>query len=523
MQIDNREHLSRREEASRAGTAEDHRFQIAVEFAPNATIMVNEAGLILLVNAQAEQAFGYSRAELVGQPVEMLVPERFRRAYGRARADFFTDPMAQPVGAMRDFYCLKKDGTEFPAEIRLNPIATDTGIIVLSAIVDVTERKQAELLLRDSEQRSRSLAAIVHFSDDAIISTGLDTMVTSWNAAAERTFGYTAAEIIGRSVLQLALPGRESDMLHVLDRIKRGERVQHYETKRRHKNGSILEISLSESPIYGLDSRLIGASEVARDITTAKRTENELRQSQMRLQELHAELLHVSRLSSMGQMAVTMAHELNQPLSAIVNYMEAIGALIDRGCELPAAQLRTIVGRAAEQAIRAGRILQRSREFVTRGDTERRFERISPLIREARELALIGTQQKGISISLGVLPDVAVIVDKIQIQQVLLNLLRNAIDAVADQDDRNIALTAEVQGGTVRISVADNGPGIAEQIRTRLFQPFVSTKKTGMGMGLSICKTIMESHDGYLWAEPNPGGGAVFRLVLPLASVAEAE
>jgi len=502
-------------ELIRAKPAPERRFQLVFEFAPNAMIMTNEAGTILMVNAEAARIFGYPRAELVSQPIEMLIPQGRREIPIGARTGFFSDHMPRSIDARRNLCGVKKDGTTFPIEIGVNPIATEDGTIVLSTIADITNRRRAELQLRDIEQRSRSLAAIVHFSDDAIISTGLDGTVTSWNAAAERTFGYTAAEMIGQSVLRLTLPGRESDMMRILDRIKRGERVEHYETRRRHKNGSILDISLSESPIYDADARLIGSSEVARDITAGKRTENELKQSQMRLQDLHAELLHVSRLSSMGQMAVTMAHELNQPLTAIGNYMEAMDALLDRDGEIPFDRLRTMITRTGDQAIRAGRIIQRLREFITPREIAKRFEKIAPLVKEARELALVGTKQNGVTINLGVLPDAFVIVDKILIQQVLLNLLRNAVEAVADQENRDVVLTAEIQGDTVQISVADNGPGIAQEIRGKLFQPFVSTKKTGMGMGLSICRTIVSSHNGCIWAEPNPTGGTIFRLILP--------
>ena len=155
-------------------------------------VMINRAGEIVMVNAQAERAFGYARTELLGQPVEMLVPERFRSHHPEMRAAFFTHPQPRPMGTGRDLYGLKKDGGEFPVEIGLNPIETEEGLLVLSAIVDITERKAAELALRDSEQRLRALAAIVKSAGDPIIGKTLDGIITSWNKAAERVFGYTA-------------------------------------------------------------------------------------------------------------------------------------------------------------------------------------------------------------------------------------------------------------------------------------------------------------------------------------------
>jgi two-component system, LuxR family, sensor kinase FixL len=500
----------------------ERRFQLVVEAAPNAMLMINSAGVIVMVNVQAERVFGYARAELLGQPVDMLVPEPSRGRHSGLRKAFSADPRARAMGAGRDLYGRKKDGSEFPVEIGLNPIETDEGMMVLSAIVDITERKSAELALRAGEHRLRSLAAIVESSDDAIISNTLEGIIISWNKGAERVFGYTAAEMIGQSILRLATPGSGGEMIAILDQIKRGERVDHYETKRRHKNGALLDISLSVSPVYEADRQLVGASKVARDITRAKAVEAALSESQARLQALHAELLHVSRLSAMGQMAAMVAHELNQPLTAISNYMEAVGALLDRGGELPLTRLRGAIESAGGQAIRAGQILQRIRGFAARRDTEKRIEAIPSLVREAAALALVGTRQRGIVVKVDDdIADVSVFADKIQIQQVLLNLLRNAAEATADQECREIALLTQANDDAIKISVVDNGPGLPEEVQAKLFQPFVSTKATGMGVGLSICHTIVTGHNGRLWAEPNPDGGTIFHFVLPTASATD--
>jgi two-component system sensor kinase FixL len=488
--------------------AAERRFRLVVEAAPNAMVMVNLAGVIVMVNAETERVFGYKRAKLLGQPVEMLVPARFRGHHPGMRTAFFADPRPRAMGAGRDLYGLKSDGSEFPVEIGLNPIETDEGTMVLSAIVDITERKTAELALH-------SLAAIVESSDDAIIGKTLDGIVTSWNKAAERTFGYTAAEMIGQSILRLAVPERVDDMTEILNRIKRGERVSHYETVRRHKNGTLLDVSLSVSPIYDAGGHLVGASKVARDITVAKRTETALRESQIQLQELQSELLHAARLSVMGQMASTMAHELNQPLTAVVNYLEAARHLIRSG-KVATERLDDLMGRAVAQAERAGGVIRHLRQFVAKGETERRAEDLNQLIEEALALALVGTRQSIVRVALELdrsLP--LVLADGVQIQQVVLNLVRNAIEAMAESDPRVLTVSTHTVADTVEIRIADTGPGISPELGDRLFQPFATTKKTGMGLGLSICREIVEAHEGRLVNAPRTEGGTEFRVTLP--------
>ena len=520
----------RRHHSPQAELEAERRFRLAVEAAPNAMVMVNRAGAIIMVNAQTERMFGYSRAELLGQSLQMLVPRRFRGRHEDSCAAFFVDPQPRPMGARGELYAVKKDGSEFPVEIGLSPIETNEGLMVIAAVIDITARKAAEAALRESELRARALANIVESSDDAIIgiaivassndailSTNLDGIVTSWNNGAKRIFGYAAPEMIGQSIFRLAVPGHGDEMLHVLRRIKRGERVDHYETTRRRKDGEIVHLSLSVSPIYDADGQLIGASKISRDITAAKKAEEALRESEARLQELNAELLHVSRLSAMGQMAAMVAHELNQPLTAINNYLEAARALLDRGSDLPLSGIKNAIDRAGEQAMRAGQVIRRIRGFVLRGDSERRIEALSPLLKEAAELAALGMKQKRVSIKYEDGPaDASILADRIQIQQVLLNLLRNAAEAVADADSRNVTLRSELRDGAVQINVIDNGPGLSDEVKEKLFQPFVSTKKTGMGVGLSICHSIITAHGGRLWTEPNPDGGTIFSITLPV-------
>jgi two-component system sensor kinase FixL len=246
----------------------------------------------------------------------------------------------------------------------------------------------------------------------------------------------------------------------------------------------------------------------------------ERQEAERRIQDLQAELLHASRLSVMGQMASTMAHELNQPLTAVTNYLEAGRQLLAAGAGRPE-RIVEMMEKAIGQAQRAGDVIRRLRGFVSKGETERRIQSLNKLVEEALALALVGARQRGVRTSLELdhtLPPV--LVDHVQIQQVVLNLVRNAVEAMEQNERRELRIgtRAVPEQGTVEIIVADTGPGIAPELADRLFQPFVTTKATGMGLGLSICREIVEAHHGRLTTAPASSGGTVFRVTLPIAS-----
>jgi PAS domain S-box-containing protein len=393
-----------------------------------------------------------------------------------------------------------------------------------------------------------SPAAIVESSNDAIISTNLDGTIATWNRAAEAIFGYRPEEVIGRPVFLLAAPGREDEMPGILDQIKRGQRIQHYETVRHHKSGRQVAISLSVSPIRAHNGQIIGASKIARDITERKEAEAELRRlnetleqrvavrtaeleeltrklqaeiverqrADAHLQELQSELFHATRLNAAGQMAGALAHELNQPLAAAINFVRAAQRQLATGSRDEIETVPEVMDEAAEEVLRAGQIIRRLRDFVRRGETERRMESVVTMVEEASTLALTAAAVSGVQVRFSFDPSaMRVLADRIQIQQVLVNLMRNAIEAMAESTRRELVVTAALlDAETVEIGVGDSGPGIAEEVAATLFEPFASTKPRGMGLGLSISRSIVESHGGCLRSEPNPGGGMIFRFTL---------
>jgi two-component system sensor kinase FixL len=246
----------------------------------------------------------------------------------------------------------------------------------------------------------------------------------------------------------------------------------------------------------------------------------EHQQTQARLHDLQSELVHVSRLSAMGEMASALAHELNQPLAAISNYMKGSRRLLDASSDPNRTKIEGALDRAAEQAIRAGQIIRRLRDFVARGESEKRVESLSKLIEEAGALGLAGAREQGVRLRFNLdRHHDLVLVDRVQIQQVLVNLFRNALEAMAQSSHRElIASNVPAADDMIEIAVSDTGSGFPDDVQQNLFQTFFTTKETGMGVGLSISRSIIEAHGGRMWAEGNPSGGAIFRFTLPAAS-----
>ena len=375
---------------------------------------------------------------------------------------------------------------------------------------------QSELALQGAEARLRSILRTV---PDAMIIIDGRGRIESLSSTAERLFGYTMDEVAGQNISRfMPTPHREhhdgyleryleTGVRHIIGigRIVVGQR----------KDGTTFPMHLTIGELRSADRHYFTG--FIRDLTDQQMTES-------RLKELQSEVTHMSRFTALGEMASTLAHEINQPLTAITNYLKGCHRLLEKVGDASAPALRDALSKAADQALRAGRIIQRLREFVARGDSERQIENLPKLIEDASTLALIGARENGIAVSFRLDSRAnAVLADRIQIQQVLVNLIRNAIEVLTGHEGpRKLEIATSAQtDDMVEVRVADSGPGLAPAVAAQLFQPFVTTKEKGMGLGLSICRTIVEAHGGKIWVDAPSQGGAAFHFTLRAADECE--
>ena len=359
----------------------EEKFRLAVEASPSGILLVNQTGQIVLVNAHIEELFGYGREELIGQSVEILVPERFASKHPEYRANFLAAPTRRAMGAGRELFGRRKDGSEFPVEIGLNPIETPDGILVLASVVDISARKRAE------------------------------------------------------------------------------------------------------------------------------------EEAQLR----RAEINRLTRVSLLGEMAGSIAHEVNQPLGAMMANASAMIHFIDRG-HVDAKQLREILSSVVRDGRRASDVIGNIRDTIKKGTAAQKNVALNDIVRNVMHMVQPDAAALSCELRASLAEHLPTIdADPVQIQQVLINLLGNAFDAMRDisPSKRKVEIATELDAGSVRVSVRDHGLGIGKTSSERLFEQFYTTKEDGLGMGLAIVRSIIQAHSGTISAENAEGGGARFVFGLP--------
>lgn len=362
---------------------------------------------------------------------------------------------------------------------------------------------------------ANALHALIDTVPDAMVVIDQAGIIQSFSKGAERMFGFTETDVMGENVSMLMpSPDRERHdgyLQRYLDTDEKRIIGTGRKTTARHRDGTPFPIDLSVGELK-LNSGIVFVGFI-RDLTETHATE-------CKLSNLQAELAQVSRISSMGELATSIAHELNQPLTAVTNYAQTASELLHNPDRDNLELVREALDECAAEALRAGQIVQRLRKYIAKGEAIRQEYSVKKLVKEATELALINGDARDVEFSTGL--DVGndlVNVDPVQIQQVLVNLIRNALEAMEDTGVKRLDISScPAEGEMICVSVSDSGPGLESHIAERLFHPFMSTKPSGLGLGLSICNTIINAHSGRIWVEPSGLGGTTFHLTLPASA-----
>lgn len=461
--------------------------------------LLDPEGRITGLNLDAERVEHWPLAEVQGRSHALFYPPD-EIAAGQPQKDL--EAALHNGKCDREGWHVCGSGDEYLARLTIAPLH-DRGTLrgFLCIIRDITDDAAIRVAIEAREQHLRSILATV---PDAMIVIDGKGKIASFSAAAERLFGFREEELLGKNVSSLMpSPDRERHDDYLERYCKTGERRiigigRVVIGQRRDGSTFPLELSVGEA---GKDGERIFTGFI-RDLTDRERDE-------LRVKELQAELVHVSRLSAMGTMASTLAHELNQPLTAVANYLEEARDMLATATDESATVMREALAEAANETFRAGNIVRRLREFVSRGEVDKRVVDLPTLIEDAGRLALAGARERGVRALFSLDPRATpVLVDRVQIQQVVVNLMRNAVEAMAGTKIRDLSVGTRFRNdGLVEVTVEDTGSGVAPEIRHRLFEAFVSSKIDGMGLGLSICRTIVEAHGGRIWAEhPDPCG-----------------
>jgi PAS domain S-box-containing protein len=535
----------------------EERFQSVFEESPVAEVIVNEDGRITLVNGESEKTFGYDRDEMEGQPIEMLLPKRYRVNHPDHRAEFNATPQSRKMGKGRDLFARHKDGREFPIEVALHPLKIDDKSMVLSVIVDITERKQAEKEIeKQREQLEKANQELIDYhknlekivekrttklreeilerkqvedklrkSETSLASAqriahlgswewDIPENKTYWSDEVFRIFGFAPQqfEVTYESFLDRIHQNDRSFVEEAVNRVlaesETGYNIQHRIIRPDGTERIVHELGEVKLGEDGKPARMTGTMQ---DLTEFKNIEAETSQ-------LRDELAHLNRVGIIGNMASAIAHEINQPLAAILSNSQAALRLLN--IDPPDLnEVREALTDIADADKRAGEVIRRIRSMVKKEEFHRELSNINTLIGEVIDFVQSEVVIQNISLTTNLEPRVpGIYVDKIQMQQVILNLIMNALDAMKNQpiDARHIDIATSIEDKEdVEVRITDSGAGVDEDNIENIFNPFYTTKTQGMGLGLSVCHSIIENHGGRIWVENCSGGGAKFSFRLP--------
>jgi len=494
-------------------------FSALLGAAADGIIIIDNNGRILNFNKAAEILFGYKAAEVVNKNVKILMPEPYHHEHDGYLEQYNTTRIPKIIGIGRKVEAKRKDSTVFPIELSVGEYIERDDHYFIGIIRDLTNRENADKALRDSQgrlrEREQALDVTLNNAPIGILTLNPDGEVMSANQAVCELVGYNNAELQGMNYLQLVHPDDIVAMeRHRQDLLRGDDPSFTLSTRFLNKQADPVHVVLHCGVVRGgpdqTPQRLIAQLV---DRTDQVRAEQEARETRERF-------AHVDRVSTMGEMASGIAHEINQPLTAISSYVQACIRRLDSG-QVDEEKLRELLAKTDEQSQRAGKIVRRIRSLIRSHDRVRERLDINDLVSETVDLATVGTNSGELEVSLDLMPESCeIIADGVQVQQVILNLIRNAIDATDEMRTAGGRIVIGTRKAHVHdyveIWVRDFGKGIPDEIRHRLFEPFVTSKKSGTGMGLSISRSIVNAHGGELWTD-NVNPGTLFRFTLPVA------
>ncbi len=490
----------------------EERFLGVLESAPDAMVITDEDGIIQLINKQTEKLFGYEQEELLGEKVQKLMPQRFRTTHSNHQKNYKSNPKSRAMGEGLELLGLRKDGEEFPIEISLSPIETHEDLLVIAAIRDITQRQREKDILLESE---RSLAEAQRIAHLGSWEWDILTNKITWSDEIFRIFGLAQQhfEVTYYSFLDRIHPNDRGSVEEAVNRILADSETEYNIQHRIIRPDGTERIVQERGEVkLGEDGRPVLMIGTMHDLTEFKRIEAETLQ-------LRDELAHLDRVGKIGAMASAIAHEINQPLAAILSNSQAALRLLNINPP-DLNEVREALTDIADADKRAGEVIRRIRAMVKKEELHREPYNINTIINEVIELVQSEVVIQNVSIRTNLEPRVPILSgDNIQMQQVILNLIMNALEAVKNQpiDARHIVIATSIEDKkSVEVRVTDSGPGVDEDNIENIFDAFYTTKTQGMGLGLSVCYSIIENHGGRLWAENCSGGGAKFSFRLPL-------